>query len=128
MNDPIVEEVRRARATIAARHGDDLHRIAEDARRRQGADRHPGGLVRSGRDRGTRQRVARSRARALTLPLSFPKLANRFGNVPAVLKLRFPPPTLPHSRPLARRVRPLQRRRPGEHRESNAAKLSWKFL
>lgn len=41
MNDPIVEEVRRARAAIAARHGHDLHRIAEDARRRQGADKHP---------------------------------------------------------------------------------------
>jgi hypothetical protein len=41
MNDPIVEEVRRARAEIAARHGHDLHRIAEDARRRQGADQHP---------------------------------------------------------------------------------------
>ncbi len=41
MNDPIVEEVRRARAVIAARHGHDLHRIAEDARRRQGADKHP---------------------------------------------------------------------------------------
>ena len=41
MNDPIVEEVRRARAAIAARHGHDLHRIAEDARRRQGADEHP---------------------------------------------------------------------------------------
>ena len=40
MNDPIVEEVRRARAVIAARHGHDLHRIAEDARRRQGADKH----------------------------------------------------------------------------------------
>ena len=41
MNDPIVEEVRRARATIAARHGHDLRRIAEDARRRQSADKHP---------------------------------------------------------------------------------------
>lgn len=41
MIDPIVEEVRRARAAIAARHGHDIHRIAEDARRRQGADQHP---------------------------------------------------------------------------------------
>jgi hypothetical protein len=38
MNDPIVEEVRRIRAAIAAEHGDDLHRIFEDARRRQGAE------------------------------------------------------------------------------------------
>lgn len=36
MNDPIVEEVRRIRAKIAAEHGNDLHRIFEDARRRQG--------------------------------------------------------------------------------------------
>lgn len=41
MNDPIVEEVRRARAEIAARNGYDLHRIVEDARRRQGSDSHP---------------------------------------------------------------------------------------
>ncbi len=41
MNDPIVEEVRHARAEIAARHGHDLHRIADDGRRRQGADQHP---------------------------------------------------------------------------------------
>ena len=38
MNDPIVEEVRRIRAQIAAEHGHDLHRIFEDARRRQGAE------------------------------------------------------------------------------------------
>ena len=38
MNDPIVEEVRRIRAQIAAEHGNDLHRIFEDARRRQGAE------------------------------------------------------------------------------------------
>ena len=38
MNDPIVEEVRRARAEIAARHGHDLRRIFEDARSRQGSD------------------------------------------------------------------------------------------
>ncbi len=38
MNDPIVEEVRRIRAEIAAEHGNDLHRIFEDARRRQGAE------------------------------------------------------------------------------------------
>ena len=37
MNDPIVEEVRRHRAEIAAEHGNDLRRIVEDARRRQGA-------------------------------------------------------------------------------------------
>ena len=38
MNDPIVEEVRRIRAEIAAEHGNDLHRLFEDARRRQGAE------------------------------------------------------------------------------------------
>ena len=38
MNDPIVEEVRRIRAQIAAEHGNDLHRVFEDARRRQGAE------------------------------------------------------------------------------------------
>ena len=38
MNDPIVEEVRRARAEIAARNGNDLRRIVEDARSRQGSD------------------------------------------------------------------------------------------
>ena len=38
MNDPIVEEVRRIRAQIAAEHGHDLHRIFEDARRREGAE------------------------------------------------------------------------------------------
>ena len=38
MNDPIVEEVRRIRAEIAAEHGTDLHRLFEDARRRQGAE------------------------------------------------------------------------------------------
>ena len=38
MNDPIVEEVRRIRARIAAEHGHDLHRIFEDARHRQGAE------------------------------------------------------------------------------------------
>lgn len=38
MKDPIVEEVRRIRAGIAAAHGDDLHRIFENARRLQGAD------------------------------------------------------------------------------------------
>ena len=37
MTDPIVEEVRRIRAEIAAQHGDDLHRIFADARRREGA-------------------------------------------------------------------------------------------
>lgn len=41
MNDPIVGEVRRARAEIAARNGHDLRRIVEDARRRQGLDGHP---------------------------------------------------------------------------------------
>jgi hypothetical protein len=35
MNDPIVEEVRRIRAEIAARNGNDLRRIFEDARRRE---------------------------------------------------------------------------------------------
>ncbi len=35
MNDPIVEEVRRIRAEIAARNGNDLRRIFEDARSRQ---------------------------------------------------------------------------------------------
>ena len=38
MNDPIVEEVRRIRAEIAARNGNDLRRIFEDARSRQGSD------------------------------------------------------------------------------------------
>ena len=38
MNDPIVDEVRRIRAEIATAHGNDLHRIFEDARRRQGAE------------------------------------------------------------------------------------------
>jgi hypothetical protein len=38
MNDPIVEEVRRIRAEIAVRNGNDLRRIFEDARRRQGSD------------------------------------------------------------------------------------------
>ena len=37
MNDPIVEEVRRIRAEIAARSGNDLRRIFEDARSRQGS-------------------------------------------------------------------------------------------
>ena len=41
MNDPIVEEVRRIRAQIAAEHGNDLHRIFEDARRREGAEGRP---------------------------------------------------------------------------------------
>ena len=38
MNDPIIEEVRRIRAEIAARNGNDLRRIFEDARRREGSD------------------------------------------------------------------------------------------
>ena len=38
MKDPIVEAVRRIRAAIATEHGNDLHRIFEDARRRQGAE------------------------------------------------------------------------------------------
>jgi len=37
MNDPIVEEVRRIRTEIAARNGNDLRRIFEDARSREGA-------------------------------------------------------------------------------------------
>ena len=37
MNDPIVEEVRRNRAEIAARNGNDLRRIFEDARSREGS-------------------------------------------------------------------------------------------
>ena len=37
MNDPIVEEVRRARAEIAAHNGNDLRRIFEDARSREGS-------------------------------------------------------------------------------------------
>ena len=40
MNDPIVDEVRRIRAQIAAEHGNDLHRIFEDARRREGGEGH----------------------------------------------------------------------------------------
>ena len=38
MNDSIVEEVRRIRAEIAVRNGNDLRRIFEDARSREGAD------------------------------------------------------------------------------------------
>jgi hypothetical protein len=38
MNDPIVEEVRRHRAAIATRNGNDLRRIFEDARTREGQD------------------------------------------------------------------------------------------
>ena len=38
MNDPIIEEVRRIRAEIAARNGNDLRRIFDDARSRQGSD------------------------------------------------------------------------------------------
>jgi len=38
VNDPIVEEVRRIRAEIAARNGNDLRRIFEDARSREGSD------------------------------------------------------------------------------------------
>ena len=38
MIDPIVEEVRRHRAEIAAELGNDLRRIVEDARSRQGSD------------------------------------------------------------------------------------------
>ena len=38
MNDPIVEEIRRIRAEIAAGNGNDLRRIFEDARSRQGSD------------------------------------------------------------------------------------------
>ena len=38
MNDPIVEEVRRIRAETAARNGNNLRRIFEDARSREGSD------------------------------------------------------------------------------------------
>lgn len=38
MKDPIVEEVRKNRADIAARNGNDLRRIFEDARKRHGSD------------------------------------------------------------------------------------------
>ena len=38
MNDPIVEEIRRIRAGIAAEHGNELHRIFEAARRKQAAE------------------------------------------------------------------------------------------
>ena len=38
MIDPIVEEVRCHRAEIAARNGNDIRRIFEDARSRQGRD------------------------------------------------------------------------------------------
>ena len=41
MNDPIVEEVRRVRAEIAARNGNDLRRIFEDARSREGSGGRP---------------------------------------------------------------------------------------
>lgn len=40
MNDHIVDEVRRIRAEIAARNGNDLRRIFEDARKREGSDGH----------------------------------------------------------------------------------------
>ena len=40
MNDPIVEEVRRIRAEIAARNSNDLRRIFEDARSREGSYGH----------------------------------------------------------------------------------------
>lgn len=36
--DPIVEEVRAARAAIAAEHGNDLKRIIAALRRKEGAD------------------------------------------------------------------------------------------
>jgi hypothetical protein len=36
--DPIVEELHRMREEQAARFGNDLHAICEDARRRQGQD------------------------------------------------------------------------------------------
>lgn len=38
MNDPIIEEVRRIRAEIAARNGNDHRRIFEDVRSREGSD------------------------------------------------------------------------------------------
>ena len=41
MNDPIVEEVRRHRAEIAARNGNDLRRIFADARTREGQEGRP---------------------------------------------------------------------------------------
>lgn len=37
MNDPVVEEVRRIRAGIAARNGNDLRRIVGEARGREGS-------------------------------------------------------------------------------------------
>jgi hypothetical protein len=37
MKDPIVEEVRQARRTLAAKHNFDLRAIFEDARKRQDA-------------------------------------------------------------------------------------------
>ena len=69
MNDPIVDEVRRIRAEIAARNGNDLRRIFEDARRREGSDGRPCRLLRAGgnrgafvcRPRGTAQAVMRIR-------------------------------------------------------------------
>lgn len=39
-NDPIVDEVRKAREEIAALHGFDIRRIIEDAQRRQAEDGH----------------------------------------------------------------------------------------
>jgi hypothetical protein len=38
VNDPIIEVVRRIRAEVAARNGNDLRRIFEDARSREGSD------------------------------------------------------------------------------------------
>lgn len=40
MNESIVEEVRHIREEIAARNGDDLCRIFEDARKREGSNGH----------------------------------------------------------------------------------------
>jgi hypothetical protein len=40
MNDPIAEEVLRTHAEIAARNGNDLRRIFEDARSREGTGGH----------------------------------------------------------------------------------------
>jgi hypothetical protein len=52
MTDPIVEEVRRVRAEIAARNGNDLRRIFEDARSREGSQGRAVVSVRAGGARG----------------------------------------------------------------------------
>ncbi len=39
--DPIIEEIHEARRAIAKRFGGDIHKISEDARKRQQRERRP---------------------------------------------------------------------------------------